>query len=305
MTRYAFIFPGQASQEVGMGLEIYQQSPRAGELYEAAENFLNFPLKKLSFQGPLEELTKTQYTQPAIFVLSCALDLLLKERGIIPQSAAGHSLGEYSALVSASAITFEQGLKLVKLRGELMAKAGEIQPGSMSAIIGLEAEVIEEICSQTPGIVVPANYNSPGQLVISGQVDAVKEAGETAKQKGAKMVLPLTVSGAFHSPLMEYACEKFNRALNETKFNPPTFPVFANVTAESFSNPLEIKELLKLQLLKPVKWEQTIHNMLKTADCFLEVGPGKVLTGLMKRIDKSLNAKSVSNFTDMLNLVPH
>lgn len=287
MSDYAFIFPGQASQTVGMGEDLYREDARVREIYDAAETFLGFPLKRLSFAGPLEELTQTRITQPAIFVMSCAVDLLLKERGVIPAAAAGHSLGEFSALVSAGALTFDAGLKLVKLRGELMQKAGEIRPGAMAAVIGLEAEAVEICCENTPGTVVPANYNSPGQLVISGEVEAVEEAMASCKEAGAKIVKRLTVSGAFHSPLMEFAGEQLYAALDETEFSKPKFPVYHNVTAQPASSADEIRDLLKKQLLNPVRWETSMINMRKITGTFIEAGPGKVLTGLMKRIDRS------------------
>jgi [acyl-carrier-protein] S-malonyltransferase len=296
MSGIAFLFPGQASQKVGMGQDIYENDIRVRELYDAAESYLKFPLKQLSFEGPLEELTKTQYTQPAIFVHSCAIDLLLKEKKVSPIAAAGHSLGEFSAYVSAEAINFEEGLKLVKLRGELMGKAGNINPGAMTAIIGLESELVEEACQEAGGIVIPANYNSPGQLVISGEIDAVQRAGEIAKHKGAKIVKPLTVSGAFHSPLMENASEELYSALDEIKFKSPKFPVFTNVTARPAENPEEARELLKRQLLNPVRWENTIRNMLEYTGKFIEAGPGNVLSGLLKRIDKEAVAIPVGSF---------
>lgn len=282
-----FLFPGQASQEVGMGKDIYDAFVRVRDLYDAAETYLEFPLKKLSFEGPLEELTKTQFTQPAIFVASCAFDLLLKEKGIKPAAAAGHSLGEFSALISSQSMTFEAGLKLVKLRGELMGKAGELNPGAMSAIIGLDAGIVEQVCSETEGIVIPANYNSPGQLVISGEVEAVKKAGAEMKERGAKIVMPLNVSGAFHSPLMEFAIEELYSAIDDTEFFQPKFPVYTNVTAKPASSPDETRDLLKKQLVSPVRWEESIKNMLTLTGNFIEVGPGKVLSGLIKRIDKS------------------
>ena len=287
MPGYAFIFPGQASQTAGMGEDLYREDSRVREIYDAAETYLGFPLKRLSFAGPLEELTQTRITQPAIFVMSCAVDLLLKERGVIPAAAAGHSLGEFSALVSAGAITFDAGLKLVKLRGELMQKAGEIRSGAMAAVIGLEADKVEICCENTPGTVIPANYNSPGQLVISGEVEAVEKAMAACKEAGAKIVKRLTVSGAFHSPLMEFAGEQLYAALDATGFSEPEYPVFHNVTAHPASSPDEIRDLLKKQLLNPVRWETSMVNMRKITGTFIEAGPGKVLTGLMKRIDRS------------------
>jgi len=296
MSRIAFLFPGQASQKVGMGQDIYEKYMRVRELYDAAESYLKFPLKWLSFEGPLEELTKTQFTQPAIFVHSCAVDLLLKEKKITPVAAAGHSLGEFSAYVSAEVLNFEEGLKLVKLRGELMGKAGDINPGAMSAIIGLDSVLVEEACREAKGIVIPANYNSPGQLVISGEVDAVQRAGEIAKAKGAKIVKSLTVSGAFHSPLMEDASQELYAALDEIEFKSAKFPVFTNVSASPAQNPDESRELLKRQLLNPVLWEDSINNMLHISNKFMEVGPGNVLSGLLKRINKEAEAIPVGTY---------
>lgn len=294
MKKYAFIFPGQASQEVGMGQDFYREHSRVRELYDAAETYLRFPLKKLSFSGPMEELTRTQVTQPAIFVMSCAVDMLLKEKGIIPAAAAGHSLGEYSSLVSAEALTFDSGLKLVKLRGELMARAGDVRPGKMAAVIGLEGKEVEEVCRQVEGTVAPANYNSPGQLVISGEAAAVETAMKLVKEKGAKIVKELNVSGAFHSPLMDFASAELFSALDDTSFSPPKFPVYHNATASPASSPAEIIELLKKQFTSPVLWEQSIRKMTAIADIFVEVGPGSVLTGLMKRIDRGKEAVSIN-----------
>ncbi len=293
MKKYAFIFPGQASQEVGMGQDFYREFSRVRELYDAAETFLGFPLKRLSFEGPLEELTQTRITQPAIFVMSVTVDMLLKERGITPVAAAGHSLGEFSALVSAQALTFEQGLKLVKLRGELMARAGELNPGTMAAVIGLEGGKVEEVCRETEGVALPANYNSPGQLVISGEIEAVKKAMALAKERGAKIVKELNVSGAFHSPLMESGSEELFEEIDNTEFAPPVFPVYHNAAAEPASSPEQIKEMLKKQLTSPVLWEQSILSMIPLTNAFLEVGPGKVLTGLLKRIDREVQVDSI------------
>lgn len=279
-----------------MGKDLYEKDERVRRLYDSAESILGFPLKMFSFEGPLEELTRTRVTQPAIFVLSCALDILLKDRGIAPIAAAGHSMGEYSALVSAGALTFEQGLKLVKLRGELMQRAGEIAPGTMAAVIGLEESVLREVCEQVEGVVVPANYNSPGQLVISGEVEAVERAMEAAKKRGAKLVKRLVVSGAFHSPLMETASEELYEALDDTEFKAPRFPVYANVTARPVETPVNIREALKKQLVSPVLWMESMNNMASVASRFLEVGPGKVLTGLMKRINRKVEMIPIGNW---------
>jgi [acyl-carrier-protein] S-malonyltransferase len=277
-----------------MGKDLYQADARVRDLYDWSEAFLDFPLKRLSFEGPLEELTQTRITQPAIFVMSCAVDFLLKERGVVPVAAAGHSLGEFSALVSAGVLTFEAGLKLVKLRGELMQKAGEIRPGAMSAIIGLDSAVVEEVCRETAGIVVPANYNSPGQLVISGEVSAVESAMNSCKERGAKIVKRLTVSGAFHSPLMEFASEALYEALNQTYFAPGKFPVYCNVSARPAPSAEEYRNMLKKQLLSPVKWENSIRNMIPLVNAFVEVGPGEVLTGLLKRTGKNLKSANIN-----------
>lgn len=288
-----------------MGEDLYREDSRIRELYDAAENFLGFPLKRLSFAGPLEELTQTRVTQPAIFVMSCAVDLLLKERGIFPAAAAGHSLGEFSALVSAGAITFQAGLKLVKLRGELMQTAGEIRPGAMAAIMGLSDDIVEKCCQNAGGIVIPANYNSPGQLVISGEIAAVEKAMELCKQAGAKIVKRLTVSGAFHSPLMEYACSELYAALDDTEFTMPQSLVYHNVTASPAESAEEIKALLKRQLLSPVRWETTIVNIRKTSAGFIETGPGKVLTGLVKRIDRDAVVMNANNLEAIRAVIGH
>ena len=285
-----------------MGKDIYDEFSRIRELYDAAETFLGIPLKKLSFEGPIEELTKTQFTQPAIFAASCAFDLLLKEKGIHPVAAAGHSLGEFSALVSSQTMTFEAGLRLVKIRGELMGKAGELNPGAMSAVIGLDSAIVEEACKEIDGIVIPANYNSPGQLVISGEVEAVRQAGILMKERGAKIVKPLVVSGAFHSPLMEYAIEELYAAIDDTELFEPKFPVYTNVTAQPASSADETRELMKKQLVNPVRWENSVINMLNLADTFIEVGPGNVLTGLLKRIDRSKSGVPIGTLGELNEL---
>lgn len=280
----AYIFPGQGSQYVGMGKDLCEQFPEAKKYFDEADAVLGFSLSKICFEGPEEELKQTKNTQPAIFLHSVALWNLLK-----PSDAAmvaGHSLGEYSALVAAGAISFVDAIKLVRLRGELMQKAGEENPGTMAAIVGLDPNAVNEITktASEAGVVQPANFNSPGQIVISGSVAGVRKAMELAKAAGAKLVKELVVSGAFHSPLMQSAKDKLKDALDKTTIHDANVPVYANVTAKPVVKADEIRRLLFEQVTSPVRWEEIVVNMSADgAAKFIEIGPGKVLQGLVKR----------------------
>ena len=287
MGKTGFLFPGQGSQIVGMGKDCHAQFPMVKTIYEQANAILGFNIGSVSFSGPEETLKQTQYTQPALFVHSAIIAGLLKEKGIEADAAAGHSLGEFSALAYCGGFSFEDGLKLVRERARLMQQAGDSQPGSMAAIIGLDAEDVMALCieAQEHGIVQPANYNSPQQIVISGSIEGVNAAMESAKAKGAKRVIALPVSGAFHSPLMASAVDEFGLMLEKSKIRMVAIPVYANVTANPVSDADEIKTLLHHQLTHPVRWVETIQNMVRDGiDTFIEVGAGKVLSGLVKRI---------------------
>jgi [acyl-carrier-protein] S-malonyltransferase len=286
----AYVFPGQGAQFTGMGKDLYENSALAKELFEKANEILGFRITDIMFEGTAEELKETKVTQPAVFLHSV---ILAKTLNIKPDMVAGHSLGEFSALVANGALSFEDGLKLVSQRALAMQKACEITPSTMAAVLNLEDKVVEDICASIDGIVVAANYNCPGQLVISGEYKAVELACEKMKEAGAKRALILPVGGAFHSPMMEPAREELAAAIEATNFNTPSCPVYQNVTASAVSDPNEIKKNLIIQLTAPVKWTQSVQQMIKDgATSFTEVGPGKVLVGLVNKIDKEVETVS-------------
>ena len=290
----AYIFPGQGAQFTGMGLDLYEKSTLAQELFEKANKILGFSITDIMFEGTAEDLKETKVTQPAIFLHSVILAKVLGD-SFQPEMVAGHSLGELSALVANGVLSFEDGLKLVSKRALAMQKACELAPSTMAAIIGLEDNLVEEVCDAIDGIVVAANYNCPGQLVISGEIEAVEKGCDILKEKGAKMAVMLPVGGAFHSPMMEPAREELAAAIEATTFSKPTCAVYQNVTASAVTDPDEIKKNLMLQLTAPVKWTQSIQAMIADgATEFIEVGPGKVLQGLMRKIDRSVAASGAS-----------
>jgi len=282
----SYIFPGQGAQFVGMGLDLYEKSTEAKALFEAANGILGFSITDIMFSGTDEDLKQTKVTQPAIFLHSVILSKVLG-KNFAPQMVAGHSLGEFSALVANGALSFEDGLQLVAKRAAAMQKACELQPGTMAAVLGLEDAKVEELCATIDGIVTPANYNCPGQLVISGELKAVEAACEKMKEAGAKKALILSVSGAFHSVLMKPAEEELAAAIEQTAFHKPLCPVYQNVTTTAVSDENAIKTNLIKQLTAPVKWTQSVQQMIADgATEFIEVGPGKVLQGLVKKINK-------------------
>ena len=282
----SYIFPGQGAQFVGMGLDLYEKSAEAKALFEAANGILGFSITDIMFSGTDEDLKQTKVTQPAIFLHSVILSKVLGEN-FAPQMVAGHSLGEFSALVANRTLSFEDGLQLVAKRAAAMQKACELQPGTMAAVLGLEDAKVEELCATIDGIVTPANYNCPGQLVISGELKAVEAACEKMKEAGAKRALVLPVGGAFHSVLMKPAEEELAAAIEQTAFHKPLCPVYQNVTTTAVSDENAIKTNLIKQLTAPVKWTQSVQQMIADgATEFIEVGPGKVLQGLVKKINK-------------------
>lgn len=284
----AFVFPGQGAQFVGMGKDLYDNNAVAHEMFEKANEILGFRITDLMFAGTDEDLRQTRVTQPAIFLHSVILAKTLGEE-FKPDMTAGHSLGEFSALVAAGALNFEDGLRLVSARAMAMQKACELKPSTMAAVLGLADEVVEQVCSEVEGVVVCANYNSPGQIVISGEIDAVAAAGEKLTAAGARRVVSLKVGGAFHSPCMEPARAELAEAIAATEIHEPICPVFQNVDAQAHTNPEEIKANLIAQLTAPVRWTQSVRNMVAAgATEFVELGPGKVLQGLVKKIDSNM-----------------
>ena len=298
----AFLCPGQGSQAVGMGADIYSEFPVAHDVYAAADATLDWSVTQLSFEGPAERLNDTRYTQPALYVSSVAAGAVLAEAGIEPDYVAGHSLGEYSALALAGAFSFAAGLRLVVERAAAMADAGDTNPGTMAAIVGLSEEAVTEAIEPLDGV-VEANLNAPDQIVISGTLDGVAAASSALTELGAKRVVPLTVSGAFHSPLVAPAAERLRAALADTEISEPRVPVVPNVTAEPTSDPDLIRELLARQMTSPVRWTQTVRKLVEVGvDTAYEVGPGRVLQGLARRTDRSLRVAGAGGADELVAL---
>jgi len=290
----AYIFPGQGAQYSGMGLDLFEKSSEAQELFKKANEILGFSITDIMFEGAAEDLKQTKVTQPAIFLHSVILSKVLGEN-FKPDMVAGHSLGEFSALVANNTLSFDDGLKLVYKRAIAMQEACELQKSTMAAVLGLEDEVVEAVCAEIEGIVVAANYNCPGQLVISGDIKAVEDACVALKERGAKRAMMLPVGGAFHSPLMEPARKELAAAIENTTFSTPTCPIYQNVSTFAVTDPEEIKKNLVFQLTAPVKWTQSVQNMIADgATKFTEIGPGKVLQGLVKKIDRKMETASAA-----------
>ena len=291
----AYIFPGQGAQYPEMGLELYNNSDLAKDLFEKANVVLEFNITEIMFGGSVEDLKQTKVTQPAIFLHSVILSKTLGDN-FNPDMVAGHSLGEFSALVANNTLSFEDGLRLVSARAKAMQKACDNNPGTMAAVLGLENNIVEQVCKGIDGIVVAANYNCPGQLVISGEIQGINLACEKLKESGARRALVLPVGGAFHSPLMEDAKQELEDAIKNTVFNKPICPVYQNVSAEAVSDETKIKENLISQLTSPVKWTQSVEKMIQDGgNNFIEIGPGKVLQGLVRKINSNVEASSISN----------
>lgn len=287
----AYVFPGQGAQYVGMGKDLYEKTEIGKELFDKANDILGFSITDVMFNGTDEDLKQTKVTQPAIFLHSVILARTIE--GFKPDMVAGHSLGEFSALVANGALAFEDALSLVAKRADAMQKACEAEPSTMAAIMGLKDDTVEEVCNEIDEVVVPANYNSPGQIVISGSNAGIDQATVKLKEKGAKRAVKLKVGGAFHSPLMEPAKKELEQAINETSFSKPVCPVYQNATATPSDEPETIKENLIKQLTSPVRWTQTVENMIQDgAQSFTEVGPGKVLQGLIKKVDRKMPTSS-------------
>ena len=290
----AYVFPGQGAQFPGMGKDLFDNDQKAKELFHLANEVLGFNISEIMFSGTAEELKQTKVTQPAIFLHSVILAKCLNEN-FKPLMVAGHSLGEISALVANECLSFEDGLNLVNARAKAMQKACEKNPSTMAAILGLDDKIVEDICNNTSGIVVAANYNCPGQLVISGENNAIDSACEKLTEAGARRALKLPVGGAFHSPLMEPARAELEKAISTTKFNNPICPIYQNVSAEAVIDPEKIQDNLIAQLTAPVRWTQTMKNMIQARDIeVIEVGPGKVLQGLFKKVDRTIPTSSAS-----------
>ena len=289
----AYIFPGQGAQHSGMGLDLYNDSALAKDLFKIANDILGFEITSIMFSGSAEDLKQTKVTQPAIFLHSVILAKTLGD-DFNPDMVAGHSLGEFSALVANNTLSFEDGLKLVSARAQAMQKACDNNPGTMAAVLALEDTIVERVCKEIEGIVVAANYNCPGQLVISGEINAINVACEKLKEKGARRALVLPVGGAFHSPLMEEAKQELENAINNTIFNKPSCPIYQNVTSFAVSDEMKIKENLIAQLTSPVKWTQSIQKMIEDGgNDFIELGPGKILQGLVRKINGDVEASSI------------
>ena len=300
----SWIFPGQASQKIGMGKDLYDKTEIGKKYYKIANEILEADIQSISFNGPEEILKKTKYTQPAIFIVSAIIGHAMIEKGYTPDIVAGHSLGEYSALVVSGAFDFSTGLELVKLRAESMQNAGKVNRGTMAAIIGLSSDDVNNLCDEisTEKIVVVANYNTKNQIVVSGHIEAVENLMISAKEFGAKMVIPLNVSGAFHSPLMSPAREALADKLDSIQISDILYPLYTNVDAKPITKGEEIKKSLIRQLESPVQWHNVIQKMINNgSDHFTEIGPGKVLQGLNRKIDKNVSTKGIQTYEDILN----